>query len=431
MAPPLRPIRRAAIPLADRRRADERFLELVGEADLVLIGLPTHGTAEAYAERAALTRLLIEAGGFDAVAIEADWPDAYRVDRYVRGESADAHAEAALRNFVRFPAWPWRNVEIARFVEWLRSHNEGASRTVRFHGLDLYSLWSSLEAIVAYLDPIDPDAADRARGRYAAFEHVRREGRRERFAGRRQAIETREDAVIAHVLELRRRTLENELQDADPVFAVLERTLPDPERYYRSLFHGRQGSWSVRDAHMADTLDTLAGHDRATGGSGRVVVWAHNTHAGDARATQLGAPREISLGQLARERHPGQVRLVGTTTASGTVTAADDWDRPPRTLAIRPPLDGSYELLFHEVGIDRFLIALDPDGASGALLDGPHLERAIGVVYRPETERETHYFDAILPEQFDAVVHLDRTTAVEPLDVAAGRTIANPSPFTG
>ncbi|MBD0348480.1 MAG: erythromycin esterase family protein [Thermoleophilia bacterium] len=409
-------MRRIARPLRGSAAADDRLLALAAGARIVLIGEASHGTREFYAERAAVTRRLIEEHGFDAVAVEADWPDAYRVNRYVSGDSDEASAEEALRGFQRFPRWMWRNREVVAFVEWLRACNaRSAHRPVGFYGLDLYSLYASMDAVIRYLEGVDAEAAGRARERYACFDHPGEPqdyGYRAAFG----AGESCEDEAVRQLVEVM--SVDGRVQREDAFYARQNaRLVRNAERYYRSMFDSRVSSWNVRDRHMAETLGELAGHLDRPGRSSRVVVWEHNSHIGDASATELGRAGEVNVGQLARQRWPGETALIGFTTYRGSVTAAASWDEPGVTMRVRDALPGSYEHLFHEVGEERFVAVLEGDAADA--LAEPRLERAIGVVYRPETERLSHYFHASLPAQFDAVIHLDETAAVEPLDAPA------------
>ncbi|HEX7314456.1 MAG TPA: erythromycin esterase family protein [Pyrinomonadaceae bacterium] len=401
------------------------LLKSLGAARFALLGEASHGTHEFYRERAEITKRLITEKGYTAVAVEADWPDAYRVNRYVRGESDDREASAALGGFKRFPVWMWRNTVVVEFVEWLRAYNdalpEGAAK-VGFYGLDLYSLYTSIEEVLGYLDKVDPEAARRARHRYSCFEHFAEDTTSYAYAAAYGAAESCEPAVVEQLVELRRRAAELANRDGrvarDEFFYAEQnaRLVKNAEEYYRSMFRGRVSSWNMRDRHMAETLDALVAHLSSEGQSAKVAVWEHNSHLGDARATEMGQGGEWNVGQLVRERYARDAFLVGFTTHRGTVTASRDWDEPGRRRRVRPALEGSYEALFHDAGLERFMIDLRVEGQARELLRLPRLERAIGVIYRPETERLSHYFHARLAEQFDAVLHFDETTAVEPLE---------------
>ena len=411
---------------ADDDSGYDALLARVGDARFVLIGEASHGTHEFYAERAAITRRLIGEHGFSAVAAEADWPDAYCVNRYVRGLGNDRSALDALAGFERFPQWMWRNPVVVEFAEWLRAHNAGApyERQAGFYGVDLYSLHDSVDAVLAYLARVDPEAAARARSRYRCFDHFGDDAQAYGYATAVGRAEPCEDAVVAQLLELQRRRGELAAAggtSAEEFFAaeVNARVVTNAERYYRSMFRGRHSSWNLRDTHMADTLDALSAHLERQGASGKVVVWAHNSHLGDARATEMGDRGELNLGQLVRQRHGDDAAyLIGFSTYTGTVTAASDWGDPAERKAVRPGREDSHEGLLHAVGIPRFWLDLR-DAAAADALAAPRLERAIGVIYRPETERQSHYFHARLPSQFDAVIHIDETRALEPLERTA------------
>ncbi|HEV3469136.1 MAG TPA: erythromycin esterase family protein [Pyrinomonadaceae bacterium] len=429
-------VREAARPLAGGGGDYDALLELVGDARFVLLGEASHGTEEFYRARAEITERLVGERGFTAVAVEADWPDAYRVNRYVRGTGGDA--DAALGGFRRFPTWMWRNRAVLDFVERLRAHNlsAGPGRAAGFYGIDLYSLHTSIEAVLGYLDRVDPEAARRARARYACFDHFGEDVQRYGYAAAFGLTESCEGEVVGQLVELQRRASDYASRDGrvavDEFFFAEQnaRLVRNAEEYYRSMFRGRVESWNMRDRHMAETLDALAAHLSRAGRPAKLVVWAHNSHLGDARATEMGESGELNVGQLARERYGGAAFLVGFTTHAGEVMAADDWDAPARVKRVRPALEGSYELLFHETGEPRFMLDLRGGSRAAGLLRRPRLERAIGVIYRPETERWSHYFMARLAEQFDAVLHFDRTRAVEPLEAPRRPAPAEEPPET-
>jgi erythromycin esterase-like protein len=416
-------IERHAVEVTGSDRDYDELLALIGRRRFVLLGEATHGTHDFYRERARITKRLIEDKGFNAVAVEADWPDAYRVNRYVLGQTNDDDAETALADFRRFPAWMWRNADVARFIEWLRARNDAHTQhqtKVRFYGLDLYSLRASMEAVVSYLDAVDPAAAAVARNRYSCFDHVQGEGPEYGHAVALDVTVPCEKEVIAELTDLRRQAAELLSRDgwaAEDEFFFAEqnaRLVRNAERYYRAMYHGRVTSWNLRDRHMGETLEALATHlDRQLGRS-RVVVWEHNSHVGDARATELSASGELNVGQLVRSRWPEDSVLVGFTTHHGEVTAASDWGGPAERKRVRPAFAGSYEDLFHHADVKRFVLPLRDHATD--IFQGPLLERAIGVIYRPETERASHWFHASLRPQFDVVIHLDRTSAVEPLE---------------
>jgi erythromycin esterase-like protein len=415
-------IARSAIPLTGARPDYDALIDAIGDARVVLLGEATHGTQEFYRERARITRRLIEEHGFSAVAVEADWPDAYRVNRYVRGVGGDASADEALRGFRRFPAWMWRNAEVLAFVSWLRSHNDTQPSDARtgFYGLDLYSLRASMQAVLDYLAKVDPGAAERARRRYACFERFGDEMQTYAYATGLGLADSCEREVVSQMTDLHRRRAEYASRDgriaADEYFYAEQnaRLVANAEEYYRTMLGGRVESWNLRDRHMTDTLLALMGFLDCAPRPSRVVVWAHNSHLGDARATEMGRLGELNVGQLVRQHFGERCVIVGFTTSRGTVTAASEWDGPPHRKVVRPALAGSYERLFHDTGIARFLLPLGPPGLPEALAS--RLERAIGVLYLPHTERASHYFRASLSSQFDHVIHIDETCAVEPLE---------------
>jgi erythromycin esterase-like protein/predicted phosphoribosyltransferase len=429
--PPERAILRSALaPLDEGERDREALLDLVGDAHFVLLGEASHGTHGFYEARARMTRWLIQDKGFCAVAAEADWPDAYRVNRFVRDRSDDATAEEALRGFERFPTWMWRNAVVLDFVGWLRNHNDRRGMDERakagFYGLDLYSLYRSIQEIIAYLERVDVLAAARARERYSCFDHYRDEAQDYGFAAAFGAGESCQQEVIDQLVDLYSHAPEYARRDGlvaeDELFYAEQNalTVKNAEEYYRTMFGGRASSWNLRDQHMVDTLDALAGHlSQQRGEPAKIVVWAHNSHLGDARATEVVTQGQLNVGQLVRERHGGDCRLVGFTTFTGTVTAADDWGGAAERKRVRPALRDSYERLFHELDEKAFSIAFANAPKAAELLRSSRLERAIGVIYRPRTERQSHYFRARLADQFDAVIHIDETRAVEPLERTA------------
>ncbi|MFP5406576.1 MAG: erythromycin esterase family protein, partial [Gammaproteobacteria bacterium] len=412
------------------------LLELVGDARFVLLGEATHGSAEFYDECARITQRLIEEKGFTAVAVEADWPDAYCVNRYVRGASDDANAEAALSGFKRFPAWMWRNTVVRDFVSWLREHNDSQppDGKVGFYGMDLYSLSASIEAVLAYLDKVDPEAAQRARYRYSCFDQFHEDSQAYGYAAAFGLSKTCEEDAVKQLVELTRRAGEyssnGESGAPDEFFHAEQnaRLVQNAEEYYRTMFRGRVSSWNLRDSHMVETLQALDTHLGSKGTAPRIAVWAHNSHLGDASATEMGDSGEWNVGQLVRERYPDQAVLIGFSTHHGTVTAASEWDAHPERKRVRPGLADSYEALFHDTGIDRFLLMLR-DPALERALKPQRLQRAIGVIYQPRTERQSHYFYTRLPRQFDAIIHYDETRALEPLEPGEG-WVAGEAPET-
>jgi erythromycin esterase-like protein len=424
-------LRAAARPLTGSASDYDPLLELVGDARFVLLGEATHGTAEFYDERARITQRLIEEKGFTAVAVEADWPDAWRVNRYVRGEGADADGRAALSGFERFPAWMWRNTSVLAFVEWLRARNDaagagGGKTKAGFYGLDLYSLFTSIQEVVRYLDEVDPVAARETRRRYACFDHYDQDSQHYGYAASVGLSESCQKGVNAALQDLQQRAFDYVQADgasAEDAFFYAQqnaRLVKNAEEYYRTMFRGRISSWNLRDSHMAETLDALARHLSREGKPAKIVVWEHNSHIGDARATEIGLQGEWNVGELARKAYGQDACLIGFTTYDGRVTAASEWDGPAEHKHVRPGMPGSYEHLLHSVGMERFFLPLREPGAARDVLMEERLERAIGVLYLPRTERQSHYFMAQLPRQFDAVIHIDRSSAVTPLDATGG-----------
>ena len=419
-------ISREAFPLRYGELSDyDPLLSLVGDARFVLIGEASHGTHEFYRERAQITKRLITEKGFSAVAVEADFPDAYRLNRYVRGRPDDADAVEALGGFKRFPAWMWRNADVLDFIGWLRSYNDDLPDTdprVGFYGLDLYSLHTSIEVVLNYLDKVDPEGARRARARYACFDHFGEDVQAYGYATGLGIADSCEEEVVSQLLELHQRASELARRDgrvaADEFFLAEQnaRLVKNAEQYYRMMYRSDVSSWNLRDLHMMETLAELDNHLSEPGRKARIVVWEHNSHLGDASATEMGRRGEWNVGQLTRKRYGGETVLVGFTTYEGTVTAATDWGGAAERKRVRPALPGSYEELFHDTGSDRFMVLMPKASAAKIALEAPLLERAIGVIYRPETERQSHYFQASLSNQFDAVIHIDETRAVEPLE---------------
>lgn len=422
LATALDAVRGRGLRLGGSPRDYDALLEMAQGRSLVLLGEATHGTHEFYRMRAEITRRLLEEQQFDAVAVEADWPDAHRLARYVRGQG-DPSAAAAFGDFERFPTWMWRNRDVLAFIEWLHAHNElqGGEAAVGFYGMDMYSLYRSADAVIAYLEAVDPDQAAAGRELYAALDHVRdpqRYGYEAAFGLRPQC----RDGAVQMLLDLVHRSPDylardgREAVDAQFVAERNARIVVSGEVYYRAMFGSRINTWNLRDTHMTETLFALQRHLREQGRAGRIVVWAHNSHLGDARATDMGAAGECNIGQLVREQAGAdQTLLVGFTTYTGHVTAAREWDAPAERRWVRPAHKDSLEHLFYASRLDRFFLPLQ-ESRRGPLQE-PLLERAIGVVYRPETELQSHYFSASVSAQFDAVFHLDETTAVEPFDI--------------
>ena len=425
----LKVLRDAAVRLGGPADVPDRLIDLAGDASFVLIGEASHGTHEFYRCRAEITKRLIAEKGFSAVAVEADFPDAYRVNRYVRALGNDTTAEESLRDFRRFPRWMLRNEDVLEFVDWLRSFNDAIRPDAQagFYGIDLYSLHSSMQAVLSYLEKTDPEAAKRARYRYSCFEAHGEDPQHYGYAASFDLTNSCEDEAVKQLVDLQQRAGDYMNRDGfvarDEYFFAEQnaRLVKNAEQYYREMFRGRVSSWNLRDRHMTETLIELSRQLETQGRPPKIVVWAHNSHLGDARATSMSEHGEWNVGQLIRENFPDSTFSIGFTGYDGTVTAADNWDEEGRTMVVREGLRGSYERLFHEVGEPNFFLDLKDPWVADSLSDRL-LERAIGVIYRPDTERVSHYFHADLPEQFDAVIHFDRTSAVVPIDPVSSLT---------
>ncbi|MGE5271399.1 MAG: erythromycin esterase family protein [Thiohalocapsa sp.] len=431
--PPL--LRHHAEPLPSPDQHDEfgALFDRFADAKIVLLGEATHGTAEFYQARAAISRRLIERHGFTIVAVEADWPDAAHIDRYVRHREKAAEAAAA---FQRFPTWMWRNAEVMRFLDWLRQHNAGlpAERRAAFRGLDVYSLGASIDAVIGYLDRIDPQAAAAARRRYGCltpWQEEPAEYGRAVIYGHKHSCE---DETVAQLNQLLSERLHALGDDTEAYFDATQnaRIVRAAERYYRLMYRGSTESWNLRDRHMFDTLQALmrAGGDDTANGA-KAIVWAHNSHIGNAAATAMGWQGEFNIGELCRTAYGDEAVLIGFGTDHGSVAAADDWGGEMQVKTVRPARPDSWEHAFRHAGIARSLTDWRrPDRAElAARLREPLLERAIGVVYRPQSEFLSHYFEAVLADQFDAFVWFEETRAITPLPAGAPNGAPDTYPF--
>eukprot|EP01037_Dinobryon_pediforme_P014061 gene14061-14179_t len=427
----LRSIKTHAMPFSGLPSDYGAIAELIGNARFVLIGEATHGTQEFYEIRAKLTQILIQHHGFDAVAVEGDWPDCYSANQYVRGADMIQTAEEALSGFRRFPSWMWRNLVVVEFLDWLRLYNHSLQHLperVGFYGMDLYSLSASIEAVVSYLEKIDPAGAELARHHYGCFDHYyalnpQEYGMRS-FSG---VIKSCEDDVVRQLAALRQHAHDYLKRDGfafgEDLFCTEQnaKVVVRAEEYYRTMFSNRVSSWNLRDSHMMETLNSIATHiSNQRGRDAKIIVWAHNSHVGNARATEMSEKGEFNIGQLMRDQYGDRdTRLIGFSTYSGTVTAASKWDGEAEYKTVRPAMSESYEGLFHDAAIPDFFLDVRDGDALNRYLRLSRLQRAIGVLYLPETERRSHYFYSRLPDQFDIIIHIDKTTALKPLERTA------------
>jgi protein-L-isoaspartate(D-aspartate) O-methyltransferase len=409
-----------------------RLMERIGDARIVCLGEASHGTAEFYDMRTRITRELVERKGFTIVAVEADWPDARQIDGYVRDTWVEPGGQPA---FQRFPTWMWANGQVLTLLYWMREYNESVAerdRSVGFYGLDLYSLYNSIDSVVRYLDDVDPEAARVARHRYGCLSPWQGDPAAYGAAATSGRYEACEQDVVQMLRDLLEKRFEYTDRDGERFLDAAQnaRLITNAERYYRTMYRGGRASWNLRDTHMFDTLETLL---RFRGPDAGAVVWAHNSHLGDASATEMGAGGQINVGQLCRERFGSDAYLIGFGTDHGTVAAATDWGGPMEIKQVRPSHEQSYERVCLESEIPSFLLPLR-EGEAGvvrARLLPERLERAIGVIYRPETEIQSHYFYASLPRQFDEYIWFHETRAVDPLTTATeeGRDLPETFPF--
>lgn len=430
VAPRTAVLEKLARPVTAEAAGLKPVLEWMDGASVVLLGEASHGTHEFYAMRAEVTKELIRQGRLDAVAVEADFPSAARVNEYVRGRSSDTSARQALSNFQRFPTWMWRNEVVEDFVEWLRLENEERQpeERVGFYGIDVYSPRESAQAVLQYLEKESPRSAGIAKQRFACLLAAGDDPSAMMASMRRQpdCIENLE----AQTRDVHRLVAPNGIEPEELSAWQNASVVEGAARYWQAQYAGTEPSWNVRDTHMADTVDRLRSYladERKEPGD--IAIWAHNSHLGDARATEMSERGEHNLGQLMRERHGAQVFSLGFSTHRGVVSAADDWDEPVKRKEVLPAREDSWEGLLHLIsreGKPAFALQLgEPDTA--ALLDGRRLGRAIGVIYRPQTERLSHYFDADLTKQFDAIIHVDESKALRPLDAAPSWQVLTPS----
>jgi protein-L-isoaspartate(D-aspartate) O-methyltransferase len=424
-------VRDSSEPFGSWEQADlEPLLHRVGDARVVLIGEATHGTSEFYRMRARITKELIDRMDFNIVAIESDWPDAAAIDSHVRPGTRRSVTATA---FTRFPTWMWRNEETRDFVDWLAQHNEETvddAHQVAVYGLDLYSLDASIGAVLDFLDRVDPKAGELARVRYGCFSPWETDPAVYGRAVSSGRLEACEDEVLAVLGDLLRKRLAYEVDDGEAVFDAERNAtvIREAERYYRVMYRGSRESWNLRDRHMFDVLTAALEH---RGEDARAVVWAHNSHVGNARATEMGSRGELNIGQLAKETFEEGAFTIGFGTHHGTVAAASNWGEPVQFMKIRPSHSDSYERVCHDTDLTGFLLPLRYPAVPELreeLLE-PRLERAIGVIYRPESEIVSHYFQAALPAQFDEYIWIDETSAVRPLPAHELAGVPDTYPF--
>ena len=408
----------------------DNLLDRIGDSRLVLLGEASHGTAEFYEMRARITRELIEKKGFTIVAVEADWPDAAHIDHYIHGTAPDPLLES--KPFSRFPAWMWANHSVHAFTRWLKIHNSVKSpdKQVGFYGLDLYSLYSSMEVVLNYLEKIDPESAEVARIRYGCLMPWANDPAMYGQITITKQYRKCEKDVLVTLQDLLKKRLEYSLADGKQFFNVVQnaRLVANAERYYRTLYYAENNSWNQRDQHMFDTLQAVL---KFRGKNSKAIIWEHNSHVGDARATQMSARGELNIGQLARQEYGDAAYLIGFGTDHGTVAAASEWGGPMEVKQVQPSHIDSYERIFHEVHTDNFLLPFRKplQEITRKKLLAERLERAIGVIYRPESELQSHYFYASLPYQFDEYIWLDETHAVKPLTRETIKGVADTYPF--
>ena len=395
---------------------------------MVLLGEASHGTSEFYRMRERISRELILNKGFNFIAIEGDWPDAARIDHYVRHRE---YAPSEWTAFARFPVWMWRNNEVRSFVDWLRAHNAGVTpeKRVAFHGLDLYSLYASIRFVLEYLDEVDPEAAKIARERYGCLTPWQADPATYGHAALNGTYPVCEQHVVRALKDLMAKQQAYAIHDGERFLDAVQnaKLVANAERYYRIMYYGSRASWNLRDSHMFQTLQTLLAHH---GPDSKAIVWAHNSHVGDAAATEMSARGEFNIGHLARKAFGERCYAIGFGTDHGTVAAASDWDGPMQIKNVRPALKNSYERVCHEAGVPRFMLGLrERKSAAARGLMEPRLERAIGVIYRPESELASHYFEATLPRQFDEYIWFDESKAVTPFKTEELEGLPDTYPF--
>jgi erythromycin esterase-like protein len=415
-------------PLTGAQTDFDKVMHHIADAAVILMGEATHGTHEFYKARIEITKRLIMERQCTTIAIEGDFPDVYRVNRYITHRGDDTSAMQALGDFKRFPLWMWRNEEMLSFVQWLYDYNKSQPDALRvtIYGLDMYSLYTSISCIIKTLHTINPEVAAQAQKRYACFDAYQ-DPQEYGYIAAQLVHAPCKDAVVAQLVALKQKELDffkyDNLNPQEERFYLEHNALiiKNAEHYYRSLFEdNRAASWNIRDMHMMETIKAIEKYNRHAGRNHKIVVWAHNSHIGNASATQMSSYGEINVGQLVKEVYGGTAISIGFTTYTGTVSAASSWGADVEKKKIIPALPESVESFFHSVGKQAFVIIPNEDPALYAFFDhDDYLQRAIGVIYLPESERQSHYFYAQLSRQYDIVIHYDTTQAVTPLDTNA------------
>lgn len=415
-------VRISAKTIQDDKKSYYYLLDQIGDARFVLLGEDTHGSSEFYRARSEITQLLINEKGFNIIALEADFPEAYRINQFLWDRKNNYSAKWALDNFKRFPSWMWKNKEMLSFIEDLKRMNlkRPETKQISLYGLDLYSMHSSIEAVVAYLEKIDSDAAQRAKKRYACFyQYGSDDDSYSQAMG--YVKENCKNEVVAELIELQSKKLmylsKDGLSENEELFCAEQNAIlaKNAEQYYREMFNKRVNTWNLRDLCMSNMVDSITEHVSKIDGSAKAVIWAHNSHTGNALATEFSESGELSLGQLLLFNHWGEAYLIGFTTFNGTVAAASEWGGLVENKRLNPAIQGSYEQIFHETGKKAMLLDFQDFHDNLDFFKKEHFERAVGVVYTPETEMFSHYFKARLADQFDAVIHFDTTNPVSPL----------------
>ena len=417
----------------------DHIARALAQKNVVLIGEATHGTHEFYKYRALITRKLIENHHFNVIAIEADWPDTYQANCYVKGFKEFGNPLEALSELKRFPSWMWRNYEVLEFLSWLKEFNDSRVETeqkVGFYGLDLYSLHASIEAVIRYLWETDYEAAKRAIIRYSCFDHEDKDAQQYGFSATYGLRKDCKDEAIRELVELEKEKYQNYEKDEtfqkEAFFSALQnaRSVKSAEAYYRSMFESPAASWNLRDKHMFEAFMALVDYSNsALLKPAKVVIWAHNSHIGNATATEMAERGELNIGQLVKQKYGEQAFLLGFTTYTGTVVAADEWGGPAKIKQITPALNNSWENLFHNIPTEQFSLFFNEKVKNIFESIPPKLQRAIGVIYKPETERYSHYFYSLLSSQFDGVIHIDTTSALRPIDTLSQKVEEAPETY--